>query len=136
MTIPSMSPTRVTTESTPRPVTRRNQPIAMVAPVGTAGIVYLNATPFDFLVRHLVLANLGGTVATVSLYLVPPGFTAVDANAICKGYSLAANTSIRPAFVAGDVFGTLILPGWSLQATATGSVNVGGWGQELFGDGV
>jgi hypothetical protein len=128
------NPSRVTTEQAPGFISRRQQPIGTVALQTTLTTLY-TANEHDFMVRHLWAANIDGSARTITMHMVPEGGTASDANAICKGYSIAANTTLRLDFIAGNDFGSLMQPGMFLQALAStnNTVNVGGWGQEVVG---
>jgi hypothetical protein len=129
------SPNRATIEKAPEGVLRRQQPIGTTQLQTTVSTLYTAPATFDFLIRHLWAANIDSSARTVTVYLVASGGTASDANAICKGYSIAANTTVRLDFIAGQTFGSLMQPGMTLQALASvaDTVNMGGWGQEVVG---
>jgi hypothetical protein len=130
------SPSRVTTEEAPKLVARRQQPISLTTLTTTAQTLYTASELYDFMIRHLWAANITGGAVTITLYLVADGGSAADSNAICKGYSIAANTTARLDFIAGTEFGSLMQPGMMLQAlaSANSSINMGGWGQEVVGN--
>lgn len=131
-----MKSSRVLTEQESRLITRRQQPISTVALQTTVSTLFTANTTFDFIIRHLWAANIDGSARTITVYLVPEGGTASDANAICKGYSIAANTTVRLDFLASQGVGSLMVPGMMLQALAStnNTVNMGGWGQDLVGE--
>jgi hypothetical protein len=132
------NPARVTTEAAPALVSRRQQPIGTVRLQTTVTTLYTANDTQDFLIRHLWAANIDGSARTITVYLVAAGGAAGDANAICKGYSIAANTTVRLDFIAGNGFGSLLQPGMFIQALASSNdtVNMGGWGQEVVGDAI
>jgi hypothetical protein len=127
---------RVVTESEARLITRRQQPIPTVALQTTLTTLYTANETLDFMVRHMWAANIDGSARTITIHLVPIGLGATNANAICKGYSIAANTTVRLDFIAGNTFGSLLQPGMSIQALASSNdtVNLGGWGQDVVGE--
>jgi hypothetical protein len=133
--MPSFSPTRTTFERAPEGVLRRQQPIGLTRLQTSVSTLYTAPDSFDFLIRHLWAANIDGSARTITIYLVASGGAASDANAVCKGYSIAANTTVRLDFIAGNTYGSLMQPGMALQALASVAdvVNMGGWGQEVVG---
>jgi hypothetical protein len=132
----SMDPRRVTTEAAPGPVTRQAQPIALTPLQTTVSTLYTAKADMDFMIRHIWAANIDSSARTITVYLVPSGGTAADSNAVCKAYSIAANTTVRLDFLTSSTYGSLLQPGMSLQALASvqNVVNVGGWGQDIIGD--
>jgi hypothetical protein len=136
MALNPFSPSRVTTEEAQKFISRRQQPISTVRLQTTATVLFTTPASFDFLVRHLWAANIDGSARTITIYLVPDGQVPGDGNAICKAYSIAANTTVRLDFISGTGIGSLLQPGMTLQALAStnDTVNMGGWGQEIAGD--
>ncbi len=138
MTEQRFDPRRITTEAAPKAVPRRSQPISTVRLQGSVSTLYTASDAYDFMIRHIWAANIGSTGHEITVYLVPSGGTAGDGTAICKGYPIAANTTVRLDFLSGTNFGSLLQPGMTLQAVADTPdvVNMGGWGQDVIGDGI
>jgi len=65
-----------------------------------------------FEVTRFIISSQSGGSTTVSVYLVPPGGTAVNTNAVLLGYKLGANNYIEGT-------GGFVLPpgGWAIYVS-------------------
>lgn len=99
----------------------------------TASTLLTVKTGFDFIVRHLWVANTTGGAVTYTLHFVPAAGSPATANMAIAARSLGANASEVVAVAVGH----RLLPGESIRALcATNSaINMGGWGHYIQGEG-
>lgn len=87
--------------------------------VGAASIGTLYTAPAATLtvIRQAALCNTTAGALTVDVYLVPSGSSATASTQVLSDYSVAANTTVEPPGLVGQV----IEAGGSLRAQASGA---------------
>lgn len=115
-------------------VGRRPVPISHVTisgtATGTANTVYTVRTGVLLEVRRLVVSNITGTAATLTLHTIPSGGSIGDANAELKGFSVPANKAEDLT----DLIGGLYAPGtvFSAYSGTANALVVHGWAEEVL----
>ena len=125
---------RVRTEQEAQRITRRETPIDLVnitaTTIGGAQAVYTIRSDAAFKVKRMTLANTSGSDVTFSLFIVPPAGSAATTNAIFYQVLVLANSTSDLT----DFIGGFYRKGFRFMAFAgaSGALNIGGWGEEVF----
>lgn len=116
---------RATFENDPRPALRVPLPIDVVQVQSTATTVFTADDDADFLITTLVVDNVSGGVATVTIHIVPSGGSATTANKIIDAHSIPANDEV---VIFDSTRMMMLQPGASLVALTGTSDDVNIWG--------
>jgi len=126
-----LSISRQTQQVEARAPLRVARPIDTTALSTTAFTLYA-AGADDFVLQHLAVANVTGSAATYTIHIVPAGGAVATSNAVCRGVSLAANTTET----VDGLIGHLVQPGATIEAlcSVNDAINVFGWGWAVGGE--
>ena len=105
------------------------KPIPLKRLTTTPQIIYTADAKQFFMIQHLWVAEAAGESADYSIFLVPPAGTPDATTAIVFNAPLDENASLPVP----SCINALLRAGYTLQASATGTVNVGGWGWDYSG---
>lgn len=113
-------------------VTRRPIPVPHVTVAATtsgAANTVLSVTRLTE-IKRLVVSNITGSAATLSLNSVPPSGSIGDSNAEVKALSIAANTAVDLS----DLIQGLYIAGTELLAYSgtAGALVIHGWAEEIL----
>ena len=126
--------TRLRTQAEQGRIQRRAVPIDMLritaTTLGGAQVLYTVGERRMFALSRLVVCNVSGSAATLSLCVVPSGGSAAATNAAIYGYSVAANVSVDLTDWMGGLYDT----GTTLEVFAgtTDVLNIHGAGEDIF----
>lgn len=84
---------------------------------GSIGSLYTAPAATRTVIRQAALCNTTAGALTVDVYLVPSGGSATASNQALKSFSVAAETTVEPPGIVGQV----IEAGGSLRAQASGA---------------
>lgn len=108
----------------------RQVPFTMLPLTATAAIFHTVADGRALRVERLVVANVTGTAATLTLYAVPDGGSPATTNAALVGLSVPANSALDLTNMIGGYYG----PGVTLQALSdtAAALNLSGYFEDVF----
>lgn len=108
----------------------RQVPFTMLPLTTTAATFHTVADGRALRVERLVVANVTGAAATLTLYAVPEGGSPATANAALVGLSVPANDALDLTSLIGGYYG----PGVTLQALSdtADALNLSGYFEDVF----